>query len=326
MVQDAALLAAKGDPGGKQGSWRVLIRFGPVFGLALLCIILSFTAEAFLNPANLINVARQVTINAIIAAGMTFVMISGGFDLSVGSVMALAGVLGIMSMNAFGDAAGILVMLAAALACGFWNGALVAYGRINAFVATLAGLTIYHGIALVVTDSFPVTRFGGWYRSFGQGYFLGLPVPIYFLVAVYVISHIVLTRTAFGTAVYAVGGNEEAARLSGLNVQRVRLAVFSICGFASGLASLLIIGRLQSAQANMGIGAELDAIAAVVIGGTSLSGGEGRVFGTLAGAFTIGVLNNGLNLHDISAHWQLVAKGVVIALAVIIDRQLVHRQ
>ncbi len=326
MAEDAHAQGAGEVHAGHGPAYGVLVRFGPVIGLAFLCIVLSVTSEAFLNPANLINVARQVSINAIIAAGMTFVMISGGFDLSVGSVMALSGVVGIMSMNVLGDAGGILVMLGVALACGLWNGVLVAFARINAFVATLAGMTIYHGIALVITDSFPVTRFGGWYRNFGQGHLFGLPIPIYVLIVVYVLAHVVLTRTAFGTSVYAVGGNEEAARLSGINVERVRTLVFSICGLGVGVASLLIIGRLQSAQANMGIQAELDAIAAVVIGGTSLAGGEGRVFGTLAGAFTIGVLNNGLNLHDISAHWQLVAKGVVIALAVIIDRQLVHRQ
>ncbi len=307
-------------------NWGFVLRLGPFLALVLIGAILSALSPDFLTWSNLINVARQVSINAIIGAGMTLVMISGGFDLSVGSIMSLTGVLGIMAMNRFGDGLGALITLALGAACGMLNGVMVAYGRINAFVATLVGMTIFHGIALVVTDSFPVERSEGWYRAIGQGHLGALPIPIYLMAAAFLLLSLVLTRTAFGTAVYAVGGNEEAARLSGINVARVRLAVFVLCGLCTAFATLILMARLSSAQANMGIGAELDAISAVVIGGTSLAGGEGTALGTLIGAFTIGFINNGLNLLNISAHYQLVAKGLVIAAAVILDRQLVHRR
>ena len=306
--------------------WEIVLRLGPLIGLVLIGAVLSVLSPDFLTASNLINVARQVSINAIIGAGMTLVMISGGFDLSVGSIMSLTGVLGIMAMNRFGDGLGALLTFGAGAACGLVNGVLVSYGRINAFVATLAGMTIFHGIALVVTESFPVERSEGWYRAIGQGHLAGIPIPIYLMASVFVALYLVLTRTVFGTAVYAVGGNEEAARLSGINVARVRLAVFTLCGLCTAFATLILMARLSSAQANMGIGAELDAISAVVIGGTSLAGGEGTALGTLIGAFIIGFLNNGLNLLNISAHYQLVAKGVVIAVAVILDRQLLHRR
>ena len=304
----------------------LFLRLGPLIGLVLIGAVLSGLSSSFLTASNLINVARQVSINAIIGAGMTLVLIAGGFDLSVGSIMSLSGVVGIMAMNRFGDGLGALITLGVGAACGLVNGALVAYARINAFVATLAGMTVFHGIALVVTDSFPVGRSEGWYRSIGQGRLAGIPIPIYLMVAVFVGLYLILTRTAFGTAVYAVGGNEEAARLSGINVARVRLAVFTLCGLCTGFATLILMARLSSAQANMGMGAELDAISAVVIGGTSLAGGEGTALGTLIGAFMIGFINNGLNLLNISAHYQLVAKGVVIAVAVILDRQLARRR
>lgn len=306
--------------------WDLLVRLGPFLGLVLIGTALSVLSPDFLTASNLINVARQVSINAIIGAGMTLVMIAGGFDLSVGSIMSLTGVLGIMAMNRFGDGLGALLTLAAGAACGLVNGVMVAYGRINAFVATLAGMTIFHGIALVVTESYPVERSEGWYRAIGQGYLAAIPIPIYLMATVFLGLYLVLTRTTFGTAVYAVGGNEEAARLSGINVPRVRLAVFMLCGLCTAFATLILMARLSSAQANMGIGAELDAISAVVIGGTSLGGGEGTAVGTLIGAFIIGFINNGLNLLNISAHYQLVAKGVVIAGAVILDRQLLHRR
>ncbi len=304
----------------------LLLRFGPFLGLAVIALVLSLLSPSFLTTSNVLNVARQVSINAIIAAGMTLVMIAGGFDLSVGSIMSLSGVLGIMAMNRFGDGAGALLTVLVGAACGLVNGTLVAYCRINSFVATLVGMTVFHGIALVVTDSFPVERSEGWYRVLGQGHLAGIPVPIYLTAVVFLLLHLTLTRTTFGTSVYAVGGNEEAARLSGIDVARVRLTVFTLCGACAALATLILVGRISSAQANMGMGAEIDAISAVVIGGTSLAGGEGSALGSLVGAFTIGFIYNGLNLLNISPHYQLVAKGLVIAAAVILDRQLVHRR
>jgi ribose transport system permease protein len=254
---------------------------------------------------------------------MTFVIITAGIDLSVGSLVALAGCVGMIVLN-WTDSSIIGVMAGIALAglSGAVTGAIVAWTRIPAFIVTLAGLTILRGLALIITGGSPIIKFEGGFRFLGQGVLWGLPVPVLIMGAVMLAMHIVLTRTAFGAHVYAVGGNEEASRLSGINVAITKLRVYTIGGLLTGLAGMILMGRLSSAQPNTGEGFELDAIAAVIIGGTSLMGGRGTIWGTLVGAVVIGILNNGFNLMAVDAHYQLVAKGVIILLAVLLDQYL----
>jgi ribose/xylose/arabinose/galactoside ABC-type transport system permease subunit len=284
---------------------------------------MSMSSKEFATVANLTNVARQVSINAVISAGMTFIIITAGIDLSVGSLVALAGCVGMIVLN-WTDSSIIGVMAGIALAglSGAVTGAIVAWTRIPAFIVTLAGLTILRGLALIITGGSPIIKFEGGFRFLGQGVLWGLPVPVLIMGAVMLAMHIVLTRTAFGAHVYAVGGNEEASRLSGINVAITKLRVYTIGGLLTGLAGMILMGRLSSAQPNTGEGFELDAIAAVIIGGTSLMGGRGTIWGTLVGAVVIGILNNGFNLMAVDAHYQLVAKGVIILLAVLLDQYL----
>jgi ribose/xylose/arabinose/galactoside ABC-type transport system permease subunit len=284
---------------------------------------MSMSSKEFATVGNLTNVARQVSINAVISAGMTFVIITAGIDLSVGSLVALAGCVGMIVLN-WTDSSIIGVMAGIALAglSGAVTGAIIAWTRIPAFIVTLAGLTILRGLALIITGGSPIIKFEGGFRFLGQGVLWGLPVPVLIMGAVMLAMHIVLTRTAFGAHVYAVGGNEEASRLSGINVAITKLRVYTIGGLLTGLAGMILMGRLSSAQPNTGEGFELDAIAAVIIGGTSLMGGRGTIWGTLVGAMVIGILNNGFNLMAVDAHYQLVAKGVIILLAVLLDQYL----
>jgi ribose/xylose/arabinose/galactoside ABC-type transport system permease subunit len=284
---------------------------------------MSMSSKEFATVANLTNVARQVSINAVISAGMTFVIITAGIDLSVGSLVALAGCVGMIVLN-WTDSSiiGVITGIALAGLSGAVTGAIVAWTRIPAFIVTLAGLTILRGLALIITGGSPIIKFEGGFRFLGQGVLWGLPVPVLIMGAVMLAMHIVLTRTAFGAHVYAVGGNEEASRLSGINVAITKLRVYTIGGLLTGLAGMILMGRLSSAQPNTGEGFELDAIAAVIIGGTSLMGGRGTIWGTLVGAVVIGILNNGFNLMAVDAHYQLVAKGVIILLAVLLDQYL----
>jgi ribose/xylose/arabinose/galactoside ABC-type transport system permease subunit len=300
-----------------------LSQYGALVVLALLLLGMSMSSKEFATVANLTNVARQVSINAVISAGMTFIIITAGIDLSVGSLVALAGCVGMIVLN-WTDSSIIGVMAGIALAglSGAVTGAIVAWTRIPAFIVTLAGLTILRGLALIITGGSPIIRFEGGFRFLGQGVLWGLPVPVLIMGAVMLAMHIVLTRTAFGAHVYAVGGNEEASRLSGINVAITKLRVYTIGGLLTGLAGIILMGRLSSAQPNTGEGFELDAIAAVIIGGTSLMGGRGTIWGTLVGAVVIGILNNGFNLMAVDAHYQLVAKGVIILLAVLLDQYL----
>jgi ribose/xylose/arabinose/galactoside ABC-type transport system permease subunit len=300
-----------------------LSQYGALVVLALLLLGMSMSSKEFATVANLTNVARQVSINAVISAGMTFVIITAGIDLSVGSLVALAGCVGMIVLN-WTDSSIIGVMAGIALAglSGAVTGAIIAWTRIPAFIVTLAGLTILRGLALIITGGSPIIKFEGGFRFLGQGVLWGLPVPVLIMGAVMLAMHIVLTRTAFGAHVYAVGGNEEASRLSGINVAITKLRVYTIGGLLTGLAGMILMGRLSSAQPNTGEGFELDAIAAVIIGGTSLMGGRGTIWGTLVGAVVIGILNNGFNLMAVDAHYQLVAKGVIILLAVLLDQYL----
>jgi ribose transport system permease protein len=301
---------------------RLLRDYGSLLGLLLIGATLSLLSDRFLTTSNLINVARQVSINAIVAAGMTFVIITGGIDLSVGSTIALAGCAALLAAQHGGDAVGMTAGILAAAGVGFLNGGLVAWGRVPPFIATLATMTIVRGAALVLTNGEPIVKTEGAYLWLGQASVGPLPVPILLMIATLLGAHWFLSRTRWGTYVYAVGGNAEAARLSGISLARIQILVYVLGGGLAGLAGLVLAARLSSAQPNTGVGFELDAIAAVVLGGTSLMGGEGTIWGTTVGAFIIGVLNNGFNLMNVSPFYQLIAKGAVIVLAVLVDQAL----
>ncbi len=300
-------------------------KLGPLIGLFLLCIVLSILSDDFLTMDNWLNLLRQVSINALIAFGMTFVILTGGIDLSVGSVLALSSAItaGMMAQGVSGLAA-IFIGLLAGTAMGVLNGVLVTKGKVAPFIATLATMTAFRGLTLVYTDGRPITGFASddiMFQMMGRGYFFGIPVPIILMLVVYIVLYVVLKKTTFGRHTYAIGGNEEASRLSGLHVDRLKMYVYALTGTLSALAGLILTSRLNSAQPTAGTAYELDAIAAVVLGGTSLSGGRGWIFGTLVGALIIGVLNNGLNLLNVSSFYQQVIKGAVILLAVLLDRR-----
>jgi ribose transport system permease protein len=306
---------------------RYLSRYGSVVMLAVLVILMSLASKQFLTVDNLTNVARQVSIFAIIGAGMTFVIITAGIDLSVGSIVALSACVGMTvldrtEMDFLGIGIGILV----GALCGAANGVVVAWFRIPPFIATLAGLTVFRGLSLVITDGIPIIRFTGSFRFIGQGMIGGIPVPVIIMAIVVIATQVLLRRTAFGAYVYAVGGNEEASRLSGIKVAWIKFWSYVLCGFLTGISGMILAARLSSAQPAVGEGFELDAIAAVVLGGTSLMGGRGAVWSTLIGALVIGILGNGMNLMGVHSHYQLVAKGVLIVLAVLLDNYLKKRR
>lgn len=301
-----------------------LQKLGPVLGLILITIILTIMSPSFLTTDNIFNVLRQVSINALIAFGMTFVILTGGIDLSVGSILALASALTAgMLAGGMDPVLAVIVGLLAGAAMGMVNGLIITKGKVAPFIATLATMTIFRGFTLVYTDGRPITGLSDAvsFQMLGKGYFLGIPFPVVTMLIAYFVLYFILKKTTFGRGVYAIGGNEEASRLSGLKVDRLKIGVYSITGFLSALAGITLASRLNSAQPTAGASYELDAIAAVVLGGTSLSGGRGWIFGTLIGALIIGVLNNGLNLLNVSSFYQQVVKGGVILLAVLLDRK-----
>ncbi|MBM7706003.1 ribose transport system permease protein [Chryseomicrobium aureum] len=305
----------------KQGLIQKLV---PFLGLFLIVTIITILNPDFLSVSNLLNVLRQVSINAIIAFGMTFVILTGGIDLSVGSILALTGAVtaGMMAGGTDPILAMLLGLILGAL-LGAVNGVLIAKGNVAPFIATLATMTIYRGLTLVYTEGRPISGLGDslTFQMLGKGYFLGIPVPVVTMLISFGILYFILKKTTFGRRVYAVGGNEEASKLSGIKTGRIKIYVYSLTGFLSALAALILTSRLNSAQPTAGQMFELDAIAAVVLGGTSLTGGRGWIVGTLIGALIIGVLNNGLNLIGVSSFFQQVVKGLVILFAVLIDRK-----
>jgi len=301
----------------------LLQKLGPFAGLVVICIALSFMSPNFLTIGNVMDVMRQVSINAMIAFGMTLVILLGGIDVSVGSILAVSSVLSAMAMKAGHDAAlAIVIGILAGAFLGWINGIVIAPGKVAPFIATLATMTLLRGVALVLTKGSPITGFSSdFFSLLGGGYFARLiPVPVVCMLVMFALFWFMLKKTVFGRHVYATGGNTEAARLSGVKTNRVQIIVYTISGAMAAAAGLILTSRLNSAQPTAGAGYELDAIAAVVLGGTSLSGGRGWLFGTLVGALLIGVLNNGLNLLGVSAFYQQVIKGAVILFAVLLDR------
>ncbi|MBR8060812.1 ABC transporter permease [Burkholderia dolosa] len=305
--------------------WTQLRRstlFYPLVGLVVVCIAMMIASPSFLSAANLENVLRQVSINAIIAVGMTCVILTGGIDLSVGSVMALSGTLAAGLMVAGVNAAAALAIgIAVGFGFGFVNGIFVAFAGMPPIIVTLATMGIARGLALIYTGGYPIDGLPDWVSFFGSGKVLGIQAPVLIMIVVYAIAWLLLERMPFGRYVYAIGGNEQATRLTGVRVARVKLIVYTLAGVTSALAAIVLTGRLMSGQPNAGVGFELDAIAAVVMGGTSISGGRGAILGTLVGALLLGVLNNGLNMVGVNPYVQNVIKGGIILLAIYISRE-----
>ncbi|WP_231877081.1 ribose ABC transporter permease [Oleiphilus sp. HI0067] len=303
-----------------------LIEQKSLIALLLLIVVVSFLNPNFFTVDNLLNILRQTSVNAIIAVGMTFVILTAGIDLSVGSVLALCGAI---CASMIGLEVPVMIAVPASLLAGALLGAIsgviVSKGRVQAFIATLVTMTLLRGVTLVYTDGRPIstgfTDTADSFAWFGTGYAFGIPVPVWIMVVVFGAGWYVLNHTRFGRYVYALGGNEAATRLSGINIDRIKIGVYAICGFLAALAGIIVTSRLSSAQPTAGMGYELDAIAAVVLGGTSLMGGKGRIIGTLIGALIIGFLNNALNLLDVSSYYQMIAKAVVILLAVLVDNR-----
>ena len=298
-------------------------QFGTLLGLIGLSIVLWIMTPYFLTVSNLLNVAQQISINAIIAVGMTFVIITAGIDLSVGSLVAFSGVVLASVLQAGVPLPiAILVGLGVGLFCGMINGLLITQGRIPPFISTLGMMSVARGAALLYTKGRPVSGFSENFRYLATGEIFHIPVPVIIMGVVCILAHFVLNRTKLGRYAYAIGGNEEAAILSGINVKLYKTMVYALCGLLSGLAALILTARLNSAQPIAGNMYELDAIAATVIGGTSLMGGEGTVLGTLIGALIMGVLRNGLNLLGVSSFIQQIVIGSVIIIAVLMDMAL----
>ncbi|ANE75413.1 ribose ABC transporter permease [Dickeya solani] len=297
-----------------------------LIALLILIAVVSSMSPNFFTLNNLFNILQQTSVNAIMAVGMTLVILTAGIDLSVGSLLALTGA---VAASIVGLEINALVAVFAALAVGAVIGAgtgiVIAKGRVQAFIATLVMMLLLRGVTMVYTNGSPInTGFSdaadalGW---FGIGRPLGIPTPIWIMAVVFLATWYMLHHTRIGRYIYALGGNEAATRLSGISVDRVKVVVYSLCGLLSALAGIIEVARLSSAQPTAGTGYELDAIAAVVLGGTSLSGGKGRVVGTLIGALILGFLNNGLNLLGVSSYYQMIVKAVVILLAVLVDNK-----
>jgi inositol transport system permease protein len=309
-----------------------LSKYGIVLILLAMFIAFSLLSEGFFTPRNIFNIIRQISFMGLIAIGVTMVIITGGIDLSSGSVLALVAVIA-TSLAQLPESATlkyeglsvpiivpVIVGLAVGALCGAINGSLIARFGIPAFIATLGMMTVARGFALIYSNK-PLSQLTPEYNFIGQGAIMGVPFPVIILLVVAVATHIMLNNTPFGRYIYALGGNEQAARISGVNINRVKIGVYTLAGLLSGLAGLVVSSRVGSGQPGQGVGIELDAIAAAVIGGTSLSGGIGTIWGTIVGALIIGVLDNGLILLNVDQYWITIVKGTIIVVAVIIDQR-----
>ncbi|ADK81814.1 ABC transporter permease [Sediminispirochaeta smaragdinae] len=294
---------------------------GILIGLALLCLILAIKSPVFLSRANIFNVLRQVATNLYIACAMTMIIILGGIDLSVGSIIALSGVVtgGLIAFDGASLAAAVTSGLVVGTAVGAFNGFVISTTTIPPFIVTLATMNIARGAAYVYTGGQPIRVMSDSFNFIGAGYVGDIPMPIIYLLFIVLISFFILSQSKLGRHIYAVGGNSQAARFSGIKIKRVIFFTYLFSGLMSSIAGIVLASRMFSGQPTAGQGAEMDAIAAVVLGGTSMSGGSGKIGGTIIGALVIGMLSNGLNLMGINSFWQYVVKGVVILIAVYVD-------
>lgn len=301
---------------------RLPRQVGPLLGLVILCVVTSFLSPVFLTIDNLMNIVLQVAVVAILAIGSTFVILTAGIDLSVGSILGLSAVLTALTMRATDSTLlGILVSLSVGTGLGLANGLLISIGRMPPFCATLGIMAIGRGLAFVITKGSPISNFSDQFRFFGAGYLGPIPVPVIEAVLVALIGGYILGHTPLGRYFMALGSNERATRLSGINTRLVKTTAYAISGLLAGFAALLFVGRINSGHPLAGQGYEMDAIAAVVIGGTSLAGGTGSISGTFIGALIMGVIRNGLNLINIDPFWQNVVLGSVIIVAVLVDQR-----
>lgn len=298
-------------------------RYGIFFILIALVVLMSVLSPSFLTVINIMNVVRQISFIAMVGIGVTMVIITTGIDLSSGSVIALASVVSasFAHPNTYPLVVPVLLGLAMGVLCGAVNGSIIAKAKIPPFIVTLGMMTVARGAALLYSNGKPIGNFTNEFIFLGAGKIMGIPVPIIILLFVAIITHIMLNNTKFGRHVYAIGGNEQAAIISGVNVNKVKVLVYTYASFLAALAGIVLTARISSGQPGLGVSYELDAIAAAVIGGTSLStGGIGTVAGTITGALIIGVINNGMDLLNVSAYWQQIVKGVIIVAAVLLDQ------
>jgi len=297
--------------------------FLPLVGLVAISVFMIVATDNFLSWGNLQNIALQSSINAIIAVGMTAAILTGGIDLSVGAVVALSGTLASGMMVQFGlpPMLAVPLGLAVGVVIGLFNGYCVAYLRMPPIIVTLATMGIARGIALIYTGGYPIDGLPDSFAFLGGGVLAGIKVPILIMLATYLVAYVLLNMAPFGRYVYAIGGNEEATRLSGVRVSRYKLLVYALSGLTAAIAGIVQAARVTSGQPGVGVGFELDAIAAVVMGGTSIAGGRGAIVGTLVGALLLGVLNNGLNMIGVSPYLQLIIKGGIVLLAIFISRE-----
>lgn len=312
----------------KRGAWlgNPFVAFfrdnlGIIIGLLAICAILTVMSPAFLTQNNIFNVLRQVSMNLYVACGMTMVIILGGIDLSVGSIIALSGVItgGLISFSHFPLGPAVACGLAAGVLIGVINGAIISQTTIPPFIVTLATMNIARGAAYVYTGGQPIRVMSDEFNFIGAGYVGSLPVPIIYLVVIVLVSLLILNKAKMGRHIYAVGGNMTAAKFSGIKTKNVQFFVYVFSGLMAAIAGVVLASRMFSGQPTAGQGAEMDAIAAVVLGGTSMSGGVGKIGGTVIGGLIIGVLSNGLNLLGVNSFWQYIVKGVVILIAVYVD-------
>lgn len=303
--------------------FRFLMKNIPFVGLVSLMIFMSTLSRVFLSTNNILNILRQASINGVVAFGMMTVILSAGIDLSVGSVLAVSSmIMAIMITAGVNQVFAITVALIVGLLIGLVNGLLISKGKLQPMIATLSTMMVFRGVTLYISNGVPVSRLGdGFLGWIGRGNVMGIPTPVYVLIAVTIVMSIILNYTTFGKKVYAIGGNIKAARLSGIKVENMLIYVYMISGFLSALAGIILTSRIDSAVPTAGQSFELNAIAAVVIGGASLQGGRGRVVGTFFGILIIAVIANGLNIIGTSAYLQQIMTGIIIISAVIFDRR-----
>ena len=291
--------------------------------LLVICVFATILSPSFLSVTNLFNVFKQITVAGIVGCGMTFVILTGGIDLSVGSILGLSGVRASGVRASTGNTAvAVAVSLTVGIACGAVNGFFVSVCGIPPFISTLGMMTLLRGVILVYTKGSPIPIKSDAYKFFGKGSIAGIPVPVIILIIVFLLAHYILTQTSYGRSVYAVGGNREAARLSGIRVKTSEFLVYTLNGLMCGMAGLILTARLGSAQSTSGTGIEMDAIAAVILGGTSLSGGVGFVLPTVVGAMIMGIIDNILTLMNVNPHATNIVKGAVILIAVLVDKKV----